>query len=149
MPLLPEDSYFSIRNAGKQSVSTLIKCRAWFMSEVTFNYFGGFLANFVMSSMYNLQLQLVLMEPSFWMLEAVFSVTSKCLKRNHILVLYFFCVNFLNAMKDVAVHTIYLQVFLLVIFFKPRIISVSFLSFWHSPQHCHCSTVTRLFSSYM
>lgn len=45
------------------------------------------------------------------MLEAVFSVTPKCLKRNHILVLYFFCVNFLNAMKDVAVHTIYLQVF--------------------------------------
>lgn len=65
MPLLSEDSYFSIRNAGKQNVSRLIKCCTWFMTEVTFNYFGGFLANFEVGSVYNLKLQLVLMEPSF------------------------------------------------------------------------------------
>lgn len=60
MPVLPEDSSFFIRNAGKQSVSILIE-----MTEVTFNYFVGFLAHFAMSSMYNLQLQLVLVEPIF------------------------------------------------------------------------------------
>lgn len=66
---------------------------------MTYNYFGGFLANFDMSSMNNLQLQLVLMEPSFWMLEAVYSVTSKCLKRNPIIFLYFFVSVFLMPWK--------------------------------------------------
>lgn len=42
------------------------------MSEVTFNCFGEFPANFEISSMNNLQLQFVLMEQSFWMLEAVY-----------------------------------------------------------------------------